>query len=116
MPLGQRASTGHVTIRLITSQCLRSLQLTFPTKKLSAGANGQKYDAASFFCPRGFDRAVMGPGAVWPGARATVASSCRRRGRGPPRPTKTRERVNEATATLHWVLLIHWQVIIIIDH
>ena len=33
--------------------------LTFATKKLSTGANGQKEDAASFFCPRSFDRAVM---------------------------------------------------------
>ena len=36
-----------------------SPMLTFATKKLSTGANGQKEDAASFFCPRSFDRAVM---------------------------------------------------------
>ena len=39
--------------------------LTFATKKLSTGANGQKEDAASFFCPRSFDRAVMA-GSVTP--------------------------------------------------
>ena len=33
--------------------------LTLATKKLSSGANGQKEVAASFFCPRSFDRAVM---------------------------------------------------------
>ena len=35
--------------------------LTFASKKLSTGANGQKKDAASFCChgPRSFDRAVM---------------------------------------------------------
>ena len=33
--------------------------LTFATKKLSTGANGQKEDVASFFCPRSFNRAVM---------------------------------------------------------
>ena len=43
------ASSGHVTTRM----------LTFATKKLSTGANAQKEDAASFFCPRSFDRAVM---------------------------------------------------------
>ena len=36
--------------------------LTLATKKLSGTtrANGQKEDAASFFCPRSFDRAIMG--------------------------------------------------------
>ena len=33
--------------------------LTLAAKKLSTGANGQKEDAASFFCLRSFDRAVM---------------------------------------------------------
>ena len=33
--------------------------LTFATKKLSTGANGQKEDAASFFCARTFDGAVI---------------------------------------------------------
>ena len=33
--------------------------LTFAIKKLSTGANGQKEDAASFFCPRSLDQAVM---------------------------------------------------------
>ena len=37
---------------------LRSPILTFATKKLSTGANGQKEDAASFYCPGSFDRAV----------------------------------------------------------
>ena len=30
------------------------------TTKLSTGTNGQKEGATSFFCPRRFDRAVMG--------------------------------------------------------
>jgi len=33
--------------------------LTFATKKLSTGANGQKAEAEFPFCPRSFDRAVM---------------------------------------------------------
>ena len=33
--------------------------LTFATKKLPTGANGQKEDAASFICQRSFDQAVM---------------------------------------------------------
>ena len=33
--------------------------LTFATKKLLTGANGQEEDAASFFCPRNVDRTVM---------------------------------------------------------
>ena len=33
--------------------------LTFATKKLSTGANGQREDAASFLCPHSFDRAVI---------------------------------------------------------
>ena len=53
------ASSGHVTTRSMSPQHLRSPMLTFATKKLSTGANGQKEDAASFFCPRSFDRAVM---------------------------------------------------------
>ena len=48
-------SSGHVTTR---SMYRRSLMLTFATKKLSTGANGQKEDAAFFFCPRSFYRAV----------------------------------------------------------
>ena len=40
---------------------VRSLMLTFATKKLSSGANGQKEDAASFFFPRSFDRAQCHP-------------------------------------------------------
>ena len=38
------ASSGHVTAR---SMSLRSPMLTFATKKLSTGADGQKEDAAS---------------------------------------------------------------------
>ena len=53
------ASSDHVTTRSTSPQHLRSPMLTFATKKLSTGANGQKEDAASFFCPRSFDRAVM---------------------------------------------------------
>ena len=34
--------------------------LSFATEKLSTGANEQKEDAASFFCARSFDRAIMG--------------------------------------------------------
>ena len=45
------ASNGHVTTP--------SIRDTYATKKLSSGANGQKEDTASFFCPRSFDRAVM---------------------------------------------------------
>ena len=52
------ASSGHVTTRSMSSQQLRSPILTFVTKKLSTGANGQKGDAASF-CPRNFDQAVI---------------------------------------------------------
>ena len=54
-----RASSGHVTT--MSPQHLRSRMpvLTFATKKLSTGANGQKEDAASFFCARSFDRAFM---------------------------------------------------------
>ena len=37
----------------------RSLMLTFATKKLSTGANGQKAEAEFPFCPSSFDRAVM---------------------------------------------------------
>ena len=47
------------TTRSTSPQQLRSPMLTFATKKLSTGANGQKEDAASIFCPRSFDRAVM---------------------------------------------------------
>ena len=43
----------------LPDRCPRSPTLTFATKKLLTGANGQKEDAASFFCPRIFDRAVM---------------------------------------------------------
>ena len=47
------ASNDHVTARSMSPQHLRS-PLTFATvthlKKLSTGANGQKEDAASFFC------------------------------------------------------------------
>ena len=45
--------------------CTRSMSrntpdfITFATKKLSTGSNGQKEDAASFVCPRRLDRAVM---------------------------------------------------------
>ena len=53
------ASSGHVTTRSMSPHQLRSPMLTFATKKLSTGANGQKEHAASFFCPRSFDRAVM---------------------------------------------------------
>ena len=56
------ASSGHVTTRSMSPQHLRSKMLTFATKKLSTGANGQNEDAASFICPppqRSFDRAVM---------------------------------------------------------
>ena len=35
------------------------LQVAFATKKLSPGENGEKEDAASFFCPLSFDRALM---------------------------------------------------------
>ena len=51
------ARIGHVTTRSTSPQHLRSPILTFATKKLSTGANGQKEDAASFFCPCKFDRA-----------------------------------------------------------
>ena len=50
-------------------QHLRSPMLTLAAKKLSTGANGQKEDAASFFCLRSFDRAVM--------AEATLARDSR---------------------------------------
>ena len=53
------ANSGHVTTRSMSPQHLHSPMLTFVTKKLSTGANGQKEDAGSFFCPRSFDRAVM---------------------------------------------------------
>ena len=53
------ASSGHVTTRSMSPQHLRSPMLIFATKKRSSGSNGQKEDAASFFCPRRFDRAVM---------------------------------------------------------
>ena len=43
----------------MSPQHLRSLMLTFATKKLSTGANGQKEDAASFFCQHSSDRAVV---------------------------------------------------------
>ena len=33
--------------------------LTLATKKLSTAPNGPKEDAASFLCPRSFDRAAM---------------------------------------------------------
>ena len=49
-----------MTTRSMSPQHLRSPLLTFGTKKLSTGANGQKEDALSFFCARCFDRAVMG--------------------------------------------------------
>ena len=39
-------------------QHLLSSMLTFASKTLSTGANGQKEDAASFFHPRNFDRAA----------------------------------------------------------
>ena len=39
-----------------------SPMLTFATKKLSTGANGQKEDAAFFSCPRSFDQAVIALG------------------------------------------------------
>ena len=42
------ASSGHVT-RSMSPQRLRYPMLTFATKKLSTGANGQKEDAASPF-------------------------------------------------------------------
>ena len=48
-----------MTTRSMSPQQLRSRMPTFATKKLSTGANGQKEDAASFFFPRSFDRAVM---------------------------------------------------------
>ena len=38
---------------------LRSPMLTFATKKLSTGANGQREDVASLFSPRNIDRAVI---------------------------------------------------------
>ena len=44
-----QASSGHVTTRSMSPQGRRSTILTFATKKLSTGANGQKEDAASFF-------------------------------------------------------------------
>ena len=71
------ARIGHVTTRSTSPQHLRSPILTFATKKLSTGANGQKEGAASFFCPRSFDRAVM--------AKAQ-GTSCTGPGRGPGRP------------------------------
>ena len=43
----------------MSQQHLRSQMLTFATKKLLTGANGQKEDAASFFCLCSFDQAVM---------------------------------------------------------
>ena len=51
----------HVTTRSISPQYPRSPMLSFATKKLSTGANGQNADSdperpASFFCPRSFDR------------------------------------------------------------
>ena len=36
-----------------------TVPVTGKTRKLCTGANGQKEDAASFFCPRSFDRSVM---------------------------------------------------------
>ena len=50
---------GHVTTRSTSPRFRRSLMLTFATKKLSTGANGQKAEAEFPFCPRSFDRAVM---------------------------------------------------------
>ena len=54
--------------------------LTFATKKLSTGANGQKEDAASFFCPRSFDGAVMvtvsGSGSTLKFQASLAASAC----------------------------------------
>ena len=56
------ASNGYVTTATLTLP--NWPMLTFATKKLSTGANGQKEDSASesFFCPRSFEsfhRAVM---------------------------------------------------------
>ena len=52
---------GHVNTRSTSPRLRRSLMLTFATKKLSTGANGQKAEAEFPFCPPrdSFDRAVM---------------------------------------------------------
>ena len=47
----------------MSPQRLRAPMLIFAAKKLSTGANGQKEDAAYFFCPHSFDRAVWAAGA-----------------------------------------------------
>ena len=48
-PLDSSASSGHVTSRPMSPQYLRFPMLTFATKQLSTGANGQMEDAASVF-------------------------------------------------------------------
>ena len=55
--LGQAG--GRVTTRSMPPQLRRSLAPTVATKMLSTCAHGQKADAASSFCPRSFDQAVM---------------------------------------------------------
>ena len=54
------ASSGHVTTRTRSPLRRRSPMLTFAIKKLSTGAQWTKGgNEIPFFCPRGFDRAVM---------------------------------------------------------
>ena len=48
--LGQ--ASGHVTTWSTSPRLQRSLMLTFATKKLLTGANGQKEEAGFPFCPR----------------------------------------------------------------
>ena len=57
---GPKTQTLTDRMLLMSQQHLRSPMLTFATTegqlwKLSTGANGQKEDEASFFCPRSFD-------------------------------------------------------------
>ena len=62
--LGSNAALGRQWSRDYPIERLRfrgSPMVTFATKKLSTGTNEQKEDsdAASFFCPRSFDRVVI---------------------------------------------------------
>ena len=50
-----------MTTRSMPPQLRRSLAPTVATKMLSTCSHGPKADAASSFCPRSFDQAVMRP-------------------------------------------------------
>ena len=68
--LGRALHDGHVTTRSTSpGQPRRSPMLNFATKTLQTGANGQ--GGRDFpFCPRSFEKAVMGR--VWPGPKSDV--------------------------------------------